>query len=100
MGPDTIVPVFGMITGIVITGIVVWGGVHVFRGPVGHAIARWFGGTGQAEPDPALLEELDQLRGTVSRLEGHVGELEERLDFAERLLAQRPEPARLAEPRR
>ncbi len=100
MGPDTIVPVFGMITGVVITGIIVWGGVHVFRGPIGHAIARWFGGGGQGEPDPALIDELDQLRGTVSRLEGHVAELEERLDFTERILAQRGEPARLEGPHR
>ena len=99
MEPNAIVPVFGMITGIVISGIMVWGGVQVFRGPIGHAIARWFGGTGQGETDPALLEELDQLRGVVSRVEGHVTELEERLDFAERLLAQREESPRLREGR-
>ena len=99
MTPDTIVPVFGMVTGIVMMGIIVWGGVHVARGPIGHAIARWFGGTGDA-PDPALLDEVEHLRGGMARLEGHVAELEERLDFAERLLAQRTEPARLEEPHR
>ncbi|HJS48270.1 MAG TPA: hypothetical protein VJ773_09820 [Gemmatimonadales bacterium] len=98
MTPDTIIPLFGMVTGIVMMGIIVWGGVHVARGPIGHAIARWFGGTG-GDPDPALLEEVEVLRGGVARLEGHVAELEERLDFAERMLAQRPESARLGEPR-
>jgi hypothetical protein len=100
MTPETIVPVFGMVTGIVMMGIIVWGGVHVARGPIGHAIARWFGGTGQGEADPALLEEVEHLRGGMARLEGHVAELEERLDFAERMLAQRGEPVRLEEPRR
>lgn len=99
MTPDTIVPVFGMVTGIVMMGIIVWGGVHVARGPIGQAIARWFGGTGDA-PDPVLLEEVEHLRGGMARLESHVAELEERLDFAERLLAQRTEPARLEEPHR
>jgi hypothetical protein len=80
-------------------GIIVWGGVHVARGPIGHAIARWFGGTGDA-PDAALLEEVEHLRGGMARLEGHVAELEERLDFAERILAQRGEPARLEGPPR
>jgi hypothetical protein len=94
MGPDAIIPLFGMITGIVITGIMVWGGVQVFRGPIGHAIARWFGGTGEGA-DPAMLEELEHLRGGVARLEGHVAELEERLDFAERLLAERREAPRI-----
>jgi hypothetical protein len=38
--------------------------------------------------DPGLREELDQLRQELS-------ELQERMDFAERVLAQRPEPSRL-----
>ena len=47
--------------------------------------------------------ELEELRQRVAQLEGQHGrvhELEERLDFAERLLAQRPDPlARVGEPR-
>jgi len=49
--------------------------------------------------DPAALAELDNLRGRVRDLDGvqhRVAELEERLDFAERLLAAGPpDPARL-----
>ena len=47
---------------------------------------------GTSDADGALHEEVRQLRDRVSELEGtamHVAELEERLDFAERLLAQR-----------
>lgn len=48
--------------------------------------------------DPAVLNELEQLRQRVAELEGmqhRVMELEERVDFAERLLSQRREPERL-----
>lgn len=49
-------------------------------------------------PDPALLDEVNHLRERVNDLEGQVGrmqELEERVDFAERLLAQRDVAQRL-----
>ena len=48
--------------------------------------------------DPAVMEELAQLRERVAELErrdAHVAELAERLDFAERLLAQRIDEPRL-----
>jgi hypothetical protein len=50
---------------------------------------------GKIKPDPALLEELDQLRLRVGDLEAQqirMAELEERVDFTERLLAQKNEP--------
>jgi hypothetical protein len=46
--------------------------------------------------DPALLDELSHLRERVAELDNSVGrmhELEERLDFAERLLTQRAHAA-------
>lgn len=84
-----VVPIFGMITGIVITGFVV-------IGPVGRAIGKvimhLFGvdrgatlSAGEVADVRALLEEQG------SRLESQqreIGELAERLDFAERLLAK------------
>jgi hypothetical protein len=51
------------------------------RGPVGAAFAERLRG-GAVEPDPALLGEVDQLKTRLA-------EVEERLDFAERLLARR-----------
>lgn len=53
--------------------------------PVGRALAeRIRGGAGARTPDPEILAELDQIRGELT-------EVQERLDFAERMLA-RPGP--------
>jgi hypothetical protein len=54
--------------------------VKIFRGPIGAAIAERIRG-GAPAGDPALAAEVDHLRGRLA-------EVEERLDFAERLLAQ------------
>ncbi len=66
--------------------------------PLMTAIGRRLEGRHAAQ-DPAILAELDQLRQRVQDLEGvhgRVMELEERLDFAERLLSQRREVERLS----
>jgi hypothetical protein len=63
------------------------------QGPLGKAIARRLGGGSSIEADEttgALLGEMDELRHRLA-------ELEERVDFSERLLARQPEPGRLAE---
>ena len=84
-----VVPIFGMLTGIAITGFVV-------LGPVGRAVGKvlmhLFGvdrsgslSAGDVADVRALLEEQG------SRLEAQqreLGELAERVDFAERLLAK------------
>jgi uncharacterized protein YlxW (UPF0749 family) len=44
-------------------------------------------------PPPRLERELDEQRSTVETLERRVAELEERLDFTERLLQRRSEGA-------
>jgi len=65
--------------------------------PLVRAIARRIEGR-QTALDPALAGELDDLRGRVGELEQHqsrMHELEERIDFTERLLAQQREQARL-----
>ncbi len=69
--------------------------VLIFRGPVGRAIARRIEGTsGQVEG-----VDLADVQGRIAELEQRMSsvlELEERLDFAERLLAQAREPERLS----
>ena len=63
----------------------------VFRGPLGQALARRLeGGGNQPADQEAVLHALDEVRGRMA-------ELEERVDFAERLLAQSREPDRLRE---
>lgn len=63
----------------------------LMRGPLGKAIARMLDGT--SAPDPMLdrSDEIDELlaRSADDRL--RLLELEDRLDFAERLLSQRSE---------
>jgi len=66
------------------------------------ALARKFLGLRRPEPSeflrelrrgraPAADPELGELRQSVERLSGDVAELQERLDFAERMLAQQRE---------
>lgn len=69
--------------------------VAVLLRPVMRAWARRIGGE---VSNPATSAEIDELRDRVAELEGsghRLQELEERVDFAERLLAQRNEPAKL-----
>jgi hypothetical protein len=56
--------------------------------PVGRALAERIRGQAQPAHDPELLAEVDTLRHEVA-------ELHERVDFAERLLAQRQEPGKV-----
>lgn len=89
MDPDTLIPLVGMLTGIVMTGFLAWALVRIFQGPVGQALARRI----QAKSgggDPEVLNEVLELRSQVEDLSHRLGEAEERLDFNERLLAQRP----------
>src|SRR5881409_2141885 len=92
-----VAPIIGMAVVIVVGATAVrW----VLRGtPVGEAIAqrirmraqrRWGGGGGGggAGEDP---ERVAALEAQVSTLQGQVSELAERLDFAERMLAERRE---------
>ncbi len=74
-----------------IPALLVGGVVAVFalKGQVGRALARRIEG-GAADTAPEVLAEVDELRARML-------ELEERLDFAERLLAstRREEPQRV-----
>jgi hypothetical protein len=63
--------------------------VKIFRGPVGAALADRSRAGRTPAPDPALAAEVDQLRGRLA-------EVEERLDFAERLLARAREADQLS----
>ena len=83
IGEDFAIP--AMLTGGVVAAI-------TLRGPLGKALAeRIHSGTvGAGEVPPELLEEMDEMRTRVV-------ELEERVDFTERLLARQraDEPAQL-----
>jgi len=84
--PGEMIPIMGMVTGIVsmvVIGLVI---VRVAQSQVGQAIARRLNrGTGGG--DPELREEMNELREQVGHLEQRLAESEERLDFTERMLA-------------
>ena len=71
--------------------IVIWiaaivGAVVVLKGPLGEALMRSIADHDRdpdavAQTDPALLQEIDDLRAQL-------GELQERVDFTERLVAR------------
>jgi hypothetical protein len=77
---------------LIVTGIPALGAAIV---TLAKGYARRFEGTAPAEVD-ALRAEVAELRGLPERVQ----ELEERLDFAERMLAQRREADRLPPPAR
>lgn len=79
-------PEFIMAMTLIVSGV---GLVFFVAVPVRRAVVRRIeGNAAGSDPDPALLGELDHLRDRV-------GELEERLDFAERLLARQRETSEL-----
>jgi hypothetical protein len=84
MGPDVIVPVFGMITGIIITGLLIIGPIGR---AVGSTITYWLAG-GRKHPDALPAPDLDEVHDRLDALQRQVGELAERQEFTERLLAQ------------
>ena len=71
-------------------GMMLVGVVLILRGPVGRALSRRIDGTA-GQPEGLSSAEAEELRHRVAELEQQqmrLQELEERLDFAERLLAQ------------
>lgn len=90
LGPDLVIPLAGMLTGIVAMGALSWGMVRMFQGPVGQALGRRI--SGRQDQDPELMHEVLELRHQVEQLQQRLIETEERVDFSERLLAGRAEP--------
>jgi hypothetical protein len=81
-----LIPIFGMATGVITTGLFFWGIVQVSRSQIGTAVARWI--QSHAKGDPDLMGELLQLREQVDLMQQQLVETQERLDFTERLLTR------------
>jgi hypothetical protein len=67
---------------------VMMGAVGMSFSPLGRALARRLGGDKGEHAESAALAEVDALREELQALRGEMGEMQERVDFAERLLAQ------------
>ncbi len=74
---EALVAIFGMVTGIAITGAIVWGVVQGIKHRYGGQLA-----------DPALAGDVAALREQVDQLQQQVIEAHERIDFTERLLTK------------
>ena len=83
---EQLIPIFGMITGVLITGGLIFGVVKVMHSPVGIALARKI--QGRSADDDDLRAEVGYLRDQVEDMQRQLGETQERLDFTERLLAR------------
>lgn len=82
---EIIIPLFGMLTGIVITGMVILGPVGR---AVGGAITYWLGGGHRQKAQALPPADMDEVLERLDSLQRQLGEIAERQDFAERLLAQ------------
>jgi flagellar biosynthesis/type III secretory pathway M-ring protein FliF/YscJ len=66
---------------LIASAIFTFAAAKLFKGPIGHALARRIAG---AQPEPDRDAEVAELRARVA-------ELEERVDFTERVLLQQQE---------
>ena len=89
MMPGDLIPILGMVTGMLSVAVIGFAVVKVAHSPIGQALARRIGGRAGSDADnDALRGEVAELRETVGDLQHRLVEAEERLDFSERLLAQ------------
>lgn len=86
---NLIVPIAGMLTGIVLGLPIVKAAVRYFEHKHGMRSA------GADKLEPAVKEILDRLDLIEERLEGRLSEVEERVDFTERVLTQHRERSAL-----
>ena len=89
--PNQLIPLIGMIGGMAIAGIVLW---RFFTSEIAAAIAERIR-TGvrrrKAAIDDVQGEHMVELDQRITEMQGQIAEMAERLDFAERLLAQKRE---------
>ncbi len=64
--------------------------IFVLRGPFGRALAERIAGRPRTAAED---HEIQELKGDIDELRQQLGEVQERLDFAERLLARQDERA-------
>ena len=87
--PNQLIPLIGAIGGMVITGIVLWA---FFKSDIARALAERIRGRKKPhELDDVEAGHVAELEQKVVEMQGQIAEMAERLDFAERLLAQKRE---------
>lgn len=97
MPPDILAHFIGPLAALLVVATSV---VLVLRGPLGRALARRIEGSRSPDHDAILrLEEVEARLQALELTQERMLELEERLDFAERLLAREKDPLRVGPPR-
>jgi TolA-binding protein len=86
--PNQLIPLIGMIGGMVVTAIVFWG---FFKSDLAAALAERIRGRKKSSVESVDGEHVMELEQRVTDMQGQIAEMAERLDFAERLLAQKRE---------
>jgi hypothetical protein len=80
------------------------GFLGIFLGPIGHAIGQRLGGTRKVDAPAGLTtgemtaERVAAMEERIMELEAERGQLEERLDFAERMLTKGQSDQRVTDP--
>jgi hypothetical protein len=92
MGPGEVIAMMTLFVSVAAT--------IVLRGPLGKALADRIAGRAARAPDTELTGELDRTQSELDALKQRLAEVEERQDFAERLLSQQGEGPRVGLPGR
>jgi hypothetical protein len=90
-GPSVGQLIAAMLGAIPILGILAWSAVKIL-GPIGQAFARRIGGGSGGD---VLEQRVETLAQEVDGLKAQLTETHERLEFAERMLAQARQPDQL-----
>lgn len=88
--PNQLIPLIGMIGGMIVSGVVLYA---FFKSDLAAAFAERIRGRKKASTDAVDAEHVVELEQRVTEMQGQIAEMAERLDFAERLLAQKRERA-------
>ncbi|HJS43540.1 MAG TPA: hypothetical protein VJ755_08700 [Gemmatimonadales bacterium] len=88
--PNQLIPLIGMIGGMIVSGVVLYA---FFRSDLAAALAERIRGRKKTSADAVDAEHVVELEQRVTEMQGQIAEMAERLDFAERLLAQKRERA-------
>ena len=88
--PNQLIPLIGMIGGMIVSGVVLYA---FFKSDLAAALAERIRGRKKTSGDAVDAEHVVELEQRVTEMQGQIAEMAERLDFAERLLAQKRERA-------
>lgn len=91
-----LIPIIALM--IPVLGLVVHISGQWLKSPVANALADRVRGVNSLE-QADLHQEVQALAGEIDGLRRELAEVQERIDFAERLIAARPESSRLSAPR-